>query len=274
MDDRTLARREHGNFLAALGSLATQVEGHVVRQGDGVTVVLTGSPIRLFNHILVEDPGATGDAIAARISDGVALARARGDRFLISLRAGTDDGLVPRMAELGLVPLVEGTFMPGMAMRLGGDSLGDDRLEAAGHEIRVVDDAAGIRDHVVAVAAGFGFPEEIAGQVVTPALLGRPGIRVYVGYVDGRPVTTGLGFRTGTTMGVYNIATVPSHRRRGYGDAMTRRILGDGVADGCTVAILQSSDMGRPIYERLGFRAVVEYVAYADPPGADEPDGT
>ncbi len=274
MDDRTLARLEHGNFLATLGSLATQVEGHVVRQGDGVTVALTGSPIRLFNHILVEDAGATDEATAARLSDGVALARGRGDQFLVSLRAGTDDRLIPWMAELGLVPIVEGTFMPGMAMRLDGDSSWDDDPAAGGHEIRVVDDAAGIRDHVVAVASGFGFAQEIAGQVVTPALLGRPGIRVYVGYVDGQPVTTGLGFRTGATMGVYNIATVPSHRRRGYGEAMTRRILGDGVADGCTVAILQASDMGRPIYERLGFRAVVEYVAYVDPPVDGEPELT
>jgi ribosomal protein S18 acetylase RimI-like enzyme len=274
MNDATLARLEHGNFLAALGSLATQVEGHVVRQGDGVTAVLTGSPIRLFNHILVEGSDPITEIVAAQLADAVALARERGDRFLVSLRAGTDDRLVPRMAELGLVSIAEGPFMPGMAMRLRDGALGDDRPEAADQEIRVVDDVAGIRDHVVAVAAGFGFPEEIAGQVVTQALLGRPGIRVYVGYVDGRPVTTGLGFRTGSTMGVYNIATVPSHRRRGYGEAMTRRILGDGVADGCTVAILQSSDMGRPIYERLGFRSVVEYVAYADPPGADEPDGT
>ena len=30
-------------------------------------------------------------------------------------------------------------------------------------------------------------------------------------------------------------------------------------AAGCDVAILQASEMGRPIYERLGFRTVVEY---------------
>ena len=37
------------------------------------------------------------------------------------------------------------------------------------------------------------------------------------------------------------------------------------AADGCDVAILQSSEMGRPIYERLGYRTVVEYDGWIDP---------
>ena len=54
---------------------------------------------------------------------------------------------------------------------------------------------------------------------------------------------------------------------------MTMRIVEDGAAEGCDVAILQATDMGRPIYERLGFRTVVQYVGYVDPASLDpEPD--
>jgi GNAT superfamily N-acetyltransferase len=103
--------------------------------------------------------------------------------------------------------------------------------------------------------------------IVTPKLVGSPAASLYVGYTDGVPVSTGLGYRTGRTIGVYNIATLESARRRGYGAAMTMRIVEDGAAAGCDVAILQASDMGKPIYERLGFRTVVEYFAYGEPEG-------
>jgi len=75
-------------------------------------------------------------------------------------------------------------------------------------------------------------------------------------------VTSGLGWRSGRTIGVYAISTVPAARRHGYGEAMTARVVADGIAAGCDVAALQASAVGRPIYERLGFRVDVLYNAY------------
>ncbi|HEY8869615.1 MAG TPA: GNAT family N-acetyltransferase [Candidatus Limnocylindrales bacterium] len=85
-----------------------------------------------------------------------------------------------------------------------------------------------------------------------------------MGFADGEPVVSGMGWRTGRTVGVYSIATINSARRRGYGAAMTARVVADGVVAGCTVAARQASEMGRPIYKRLGFRTVVRYAAYID----------
>jgi len=126
-------------------------------------------------------------------------------------------------------------------------------------------DATGIEDHIAVAAAGFEMDAAWMRSIVTPGILDAPGLTLYVGYVDGAPLATGLGVRTGRTIGVYNIATAPSARRRGLGRAMTARVIADGVAAGCDVAVLQASDMGRPIYERMGFRTVVEYVGYVDP---------
>ncbi|MBI3746412.1 MAG: GNAT family N-acetyltransferase [Chloroflexi bacterium] len=149
---------------------------------------------------------------------------------------------------------------------LGPAGAGHGPPDLPGHEIRRVVDAAGLDDHLSTGAMGFGLPEAILRAVVVPALIDRPDTAIYVGYANGAPVSTGLGVRTGRTIGVYNIATVETARGRGYGAAMTRRVVDDGVSAGCDVAILQASQMGLPLYERLGFRTVVEYIGYVEQP--------
>lgn len=250
-------------MIATITTGSSNAPGSLVRRADGVALALTGLPIRLFNQVLVELDTATDDAVAA----GVAAARELGARFAVSLRRGIDDRLVPLMGRLGLVRLSDDPWMPGMALHPipGGGAQGGGGSGGSDHEIRRVSDEAGTEDHIVTAAAGFEMPEALLRAIVGPALTAHPDVAVYVGYVEGRPVTTGLGFRTGRTIGVYNIATVPDARRRGYGAAMTERIAADAVAEGCDVAILQASPMGLPIYERLGYRTVVEYDAWIDP---------
>jgi GNAT superfamily N-acetyltransferase len=134
-----------------------------------------------------------------------------------------------------------------------------------GFEIRRVTDEAGLDDHRKVVTEGFGSPPEVALGTTCPELLRRPECVVNVGYAEGAPVTSGLAWRTGRVVGVYAIATIPAARHRGFGAAMTARIMTDGLASGCDTAVLQASELGRPIYERLGFTVDVSYVPYRLP---------
>lgn len=271
MDQETLARLEHENMIETIAAAGAEAPGGLVERSDGVALIATGLPLRLFNQVIVE----RDDARPERIATAVSVLRDRGDHFVVNLRAGVDDAHLPLMGQLGLVPLSPEPWIPGLACHplppSGSASL------AAGHVIRRVTDRAGITDHIRAAAAGFGIPAEWLEAVMSERLAARPDVSVYVGYADDDPVTAGMGFRTGRTIGIYNIATVEAARRRGLGAAMTMRIVDDGAAAGCDVAILQSSDMGLPIYERLGFRTVVEYVGYVDPvslsPGSDADPG-
>jgi ribosomal protein S18 acetylase RimI-like enzyme len=265
MDPATLARLEHENMIAAFALVGSLAEGALIRRADGVALIATGLPLRLFNQVLVEGDEATPAAIAA----AVALTRERGDRFVVNLRVGMDHRFVALMQELRLVPDPEEPLTPGMALHpLPAHvpaSTEEPRATRPGHEIRQVTDRAGIEDHIRTAAAGFEMPEEWVRAVMGLTLVARPGVAVYVGYTDGQPVTTGLGVRTGRTIGVYNVATVPAARKRGHGAAMTTRIAVDGGAAGCDVAVLQASVMGYAIYERLGYVTVVEYMGYVDP---------
>jgi hypothetical protein len=258
MDSAELARREHANMIAALVLAGSNADGALIRRSGGVALIATGLPTRIFNHVLIEHRYATTAAVTAAVES----TRDRGDRFVVSLRRGMDDRFVELMGRLGLVPLSTDPWMPGMALY---PLSGDQARAPTGFDVRRVTDGAGLEDLIRMTAAGFAMPASIARAIFGKTFVGRPGVFAYVGYVNDEPIATGIGVRTGRTIGVYSISTITSARRRGYGTTMTSRIAADAAAAGCDTATLQASQMGYPIYERLGYRTVVEYMGYVDP---------
>lgn len=258
MDDRDLLVREHANLIEAFAIAAAAAEGGLVRRTGGVACLLSGLPAAQFNQILVEDDAASPDAVTAAVAE----ARSRPAPFMLDLRVGADDRFVPVATALGLVPMTPKPWMPGMALC----PVPDEPPQAIpGHEIRRVTDDDAVADHVATASVGFAMPEELLRAIITPEVARLPAVAVYVGYTDGVPVTAGMSVRSGSTIGSYNIATLTSARRRGYGEAMTVRLAADGAAAGCDVAVLQASPMGLRLYERLGYRTVVRYMAYIEP---------
>jgi GNAT superfamily N-acetyltransferase len=264
MTANELAALEHENWIAYVTGVVSCTNRATVMRAGGVVTLLTGLPMDWFNQVLIEREEATVAGVLA----GVAQARGRGDHFVVRLREGIDDRFIPTLTQAGLAPAEEETSIPGMvAFPIDHDAIAEHASPDL--EIRRVTDAAGVDAHCQVVTAGFGSDPAVAQGTACRDLLDRPECTVYVGYADDHPVASGLGWRTGRTVGVYSIATIESARRRGYGAAMTARAVADGVDAGCDVAALQASEMGRPIYERLGFRTVVRYAAYVDPvPGA------
>ena len=262
MDDAELAPREHDNMIVADMLAAAQVPNALVERSDGLAIVVTGLPLRLFNQVIIDGEGATDAAIGEVVT--VMRDRAAG-RFSVTLRRGIDDAWIPVVTALGLVRVItDRVWMPGMALHP--IAARDSAATAAGLDIRQGADAEGVAAHIQAAATGFDMPADWLRQLITDDLARHPDVRLYAGYLDGEPVVAGLGIQSGTTIGIYSIATVPDARRRGFGAAMTQHIVDDGVRDGCDVAVLQASEAGKPIYERMGFRTVIEYDAWSDPP--------
>lgn len=111
-------------------------------------------------------------------------------------------------------------------------------------------------------ADGFEGPLEELRVLMAAEVLRRPGLAAYVGRSAGNPCTTGFGAFHDGHIGVFNIATPPEHRRRGHGHAVTARVIAEGVAAGAHTAYLQASEMGYPVYERMGFRTVETWPSY------------
>jgi predicted GNAT family acetyltransferase len=78
-------------------------------------------------------------------------------------------------------------------------------------------------------------------------------------------VSTAVGYSIDGTVGIFNVATPPEFRRRGYGAAITAHAARDGLNHGADLAWLQSSSMGESVYLRLGFREVETYLLHTRP---------
>jgi GNAT superfamily N-acetyltransferase len=92
---------------------------------------------------------------------------------------------------------------------------------------------------------------------------------LFVGRLDGEPVVTSLGFQGGGAIGVYGVGTVPAFRGRGFGGAATQAAIDWGRERGEGYAILDATEMGEPVYRRLGFQAVGQLDQYLLPAPAN-----
>ncbi len=87
-------------------------------------------------------------------------------------------------------------------------------------------------------------------------------MRFYLGRFEGFAVSTGVLFLDGTCAGIYDLSTLVTDRRQGFGSAMFRFLLGEARQSGYRTAVLQASPDGFGIYERDGFRRVADVLVY------------
>jgi ribosomal protein S18 acetylase RimI-like enzyme len=106
------------------------------------------------------------------------------------------------------------------------------------------------------LTAGFEAPPEMLRNLMSPELIAAPEISAYLLEHHGEPVAVGLGTVTAGLVGVYNIATPPPFRSRGYGRLVTEAVIRDGLAAGAKGAYLLASDLGQPLYRSLGFETI------------------
>ncbi|MGA2758123.1 MAG: GNAT family N-acetyltransferase [Solirubrobacteraceae bacterium] len=235
--------------------MVSVVPGGWSRSADGVVAAVTGVPLPTLNGVWVGSVQAD-PRVVADLLDRV---NATGLPYCLQAR--------PDAAHL----LTDLVAMRGMAVADDIPLMVIDEPDALrplpatdGLAIRVLA-AAEADQHARVAAAGFEAPVEPFLQLMTPEVLDLPGLRCYVGDLDDEPATTGLGVTIGSYVALFNIATPPSHRRRGLAAALTARAVKDGFESGATWSWLQSSEAGYTLYERLGFRTVARWPCWLHP---------
>jgi GNAT superfamily N-acetyltransferase len=78
----------------------------------------------------------------------------------------------------------------------------------------------------------------------------------YIARVDGRPAASVVTNDHDGDCAVWWVAVTPDARGRGLAAGLMRRALHAGRERGCDVSTLQATKLGRPVYERLGYRGL------------------
>ncbi|MEX2159302.1 MAG: GNAT family N-acetyltransferase [Dehalococcoidia bacterium] len=239
------------NYYEAWAMLARAAYDGDVRDLDGVLVTTAGTPVLWLNIAFVTrrlpDPEAQLSAARAYFDE-------RGLPFLVRIREGLDEDAERAAGRLGM-PYTD--TIPGMAL----DPIPPAPDATAPLAIEEVD-ARTLDAFVTLNAEAFDIPLEACRKVLPPDILEEPHAHWYLGLADGKPAATSGLVITDGIAGVHFVSTDATYRRRGFGEAMTRHAALEGRKRGLSVAYLQSSEMGYPVYERMGYRRVTGYKTF------------
>jgi len=238
-------------FEAGLDFIMADLPDAWIVREDNLRAVSAPLAWPAFNGLSI-----TGPVELARVAELFQRIEATGHGCSITTRPDTEAFAASAIEAFCLTP--DPRPDPLMVLPLSGTSVG---AQPADFVIQRVD-VTEIDALVDLAAEGFEMPRWMAELTNTTALLSSPTATTYFGKVDGVPVAMGVGARHGDVVGLFSICTLPAYRGRGYGAAITERIGADAFAQGCSLAYLQSSPMGQPVYERLGYTTVETWTTY------------
>lgn len=245
-----------GHFVGSMSLLADHAgDAGLIVERDHVVITAVGRGPDEFNTAWVLDVPTEPTTTLGWVHDQLA---ARPPPFMIQVPEQLADDLGGILEDLGLEL---SHCAPGMARAAATDI----PSPPEGLRIAEVRDVAALEDHVLATAVGFGAPDASAMKgVMPPSLLEDDRVTFFSGYVDDMevPAATAVSVVTGGVAGIYAITVHEAARRRGFGTAMTWAAVAAGARAGVDTVILQSSDMGRPVYERMGFTQIRAHHRY------------
>lgn len=242
---------------AVFQRLARHVDDAVIEDHGGFWIVVSPrTPFPQFCGMWAGEPGSD-DACAAALPGATERIEQAGLPFSLQTREGHVPATEARAIDLGLTQIED---IDGMILRPS--AFTDAGPEAA--EIAV----AGEEDVGVALevsSAGFGAPASVFEPIYTPGVLFADGISCYLARSESRVVSTGVAVEQDGMVGIFNVATPPEHRRRGFATALVAHAVRAAFDRGASLAFLQSSPMGSSVYRRLGFATVERYRLYTRP---------
>ena len=230
-------------LIEAWKLMVGRLPGGVNTEADGVATMCANVALPFFNLSTPERRVADGAELRELLEVAKGRATACDHTSLLVL---TEDW-VPEAWEA-----VTAEYGLGMMMNLTGmaaEGLLPLRRSAPEIELRRVTDEAGARDLATVNALAYGMPPEIF-ECICNLHIWHEDSYAYVGYVDGRAVTSAATLPVAGTVYVALVATLPEARGKGYAEAAMREAIGHAGGGRIT---LHASDAGQPVYRAMGF---------------------
>ena len=255
MDSDALARAADRTLAFAWAALGRN-GGFPVVARPSVTMFASGTPFAFYNGAIATAPATDPDAVVREV---LAFFAGKGVPYLLSVRDGADDALLAAGRAAGLedaggsllqvlIPIPSAPAPPPLL------------------DVALATEDTDLQTHRDLAAACFGMSADVAQRLYGDGCLDDPDLAIVIGRVDSVPVATAMLVRSDETAGVYNVVTLPEHRGKGYGAAVTWAVVAEGARRGCTHAVLQTSESGYPVYRRMGFVDGGWHVELAGPP--------
>lgn len=232
-----------------------------VRELPGVSIASAGVAFQMFNAAFLSGPVESENELARRVTLPAVHFNARGLEWAYWI---CEDWVTPKLQKrirtvLERQGLRHSVDLPGMAAQ----RVLPPARPLPAMDVRRVSNGRAREDFCAIGSVCFHVPITWFSEVFDSDGVWRL-FRAYVGYANGEPVSTTAIVMGGGALGVYNVATLPEHQRRGYGEAVMRSALQDAQREfGVQPTILQSTVAGYRLYERMGFRTITRVGVYA-----------
>jgi ribosomal protein S18 acetylase RimI-like enzyme len=226
----------HERMLDSMEAFYAQVAEDVVRRDGVLAAVCPSIPERsVFNSVVYRDPealrGAIDDLARAYREAGVrawTVWTPRGDAAVAAAleAAGHDLDASPEAMAAPLDELDLGDGAAGLDWERGGD----------------------VREMCAVLEEAFHWPAEPTARRMT-------GLEhVYLARLDGEAVSCVAALDHGGDCSIWNVGTREAARGRRLAGSLLRQALLDARERGCRTTSLQATQLGRPVYRRIGYR--------------------
>ena len=248
------------NLRESFRVLAEGRPGGDVRELPGVSIASLGARFQMFNAAYLSEPVETAGDLEDRVRRAADYFRSIEVRWSLWICEGWLGPAARRVLNrtCDRAGLRIATEMPGMvAERLRPLKRSLPQLEC----VRV-DSEQRLADFHGIGSVCFHVPISWFTEVFDASLLRqRPRFACWIGYREGVPIATAAVVRTGSVLGLYNIATAPGFRRKGFAEAITRHVVeSEPAAEALVVARghFAIEQQAEPVFAReIAARSVV-----------------